>query len=100
MADTPRSSIAGAKKEPKDSIVDFVGSIIGIVVACQAADGCWRELAVFAGVFVIYLVLVGLLKRVWVRRDLLVPFFGGMIAIIVARRAADGFWRELAVFAA
>jgi hypothetical protein len=96
MADTPLSerSIAGFIKDPKDFIVPFFGGMIATIVARNVVNGFWRELAVFAGVFVIYLVIVGLLKRA-----LIVPFFGGMIATIVARNAANGYWRELAVFA-
>ena len=32
-----------------------------------------------------------------VANDIVVPFMGGMIAIIVARNVTNGFWRELAV---
>jgi hypothetical protein len=71
MADTPLSerSIAGFIKDPKDLIVPFFGGMIATIVARNAANGFWRELAVFAGVFLIYLVIVGLLKRAWVRRS-------------------------------
>jgi len=50
-------------------IVPFFGGLIATIVARHAANGFWRELAVFAGVFVIYLVIVGLLKHAWVRRS-------------------------------
>jgi hypothetical protein len=80
-------------------IVPFMGGLIASIVARNTVNGFWPELAVSAGVFAIYLVIVGLLKRAWVRRDLIVPFMGGLIAIIVARNAVNGFWQELAVFA-
>jgi len=80
-------------------IVPFMGGLIASIVARNTVTGFWPELAVSAGVFAIYLVIVGLLKRAWVRRDLIVPSMGGLIAIIVARKAVNGFWQELAVFA-
>jgi putative Mn2+ efflux pump MntP len=71
MADTSRSKrlIAGFIREANDLIVPFIGGLIASFVARHVANGFWEALAVFVGVFVIYSVIVGLLKRAWVRRS-------------------------------
>ncbi len=94
MADTPLSE--RFTKVANDIVVPFMGGLIASIVARNVTNGFWRELAVIVGVFVIYSVIVGLLKRAWVR-GWIVPFMGGLIAIIVARNVTNGFWRELAV---
>ena len=55
------------KKVANDFVVPLIGGVIASEVARNLANGFWGALAIFARVFVIYLVIVGLLKRAWVR---------------------------------
>src|ERR1700674_5427966 len=95
MADTPLSE--RFTKVANEFVVPFMGGLIASLVARNVTNGFWRELAVIIGVFVIYSVIVGLLKRAWAR-GWSVPFIGGLIAYFVARNVTNGFWREVAVY--